>query len=275
MVRKLRLPQRFKNQFDRLEYDVKTLCNEGYFKGFLPLRGNYWIIGDIHGRLLKWSMMKHLCDLAKISGVNKLIIDGDFWDQAAFSKFPVESKKTPFEEECNFLEKLLKLLLDTFEKVYILAGNHDLRLFKMINGEITLNRQYRMLVDEVVGKRLFISTYHYCELNDSWHITHPGSYAKRTGTVARELAHKLHKNIINAHGHMTGINYDMSGDYMGIDIGGMLDWQKTDYIALRDTTHPRWVPSFVLIYNNYPYMYTDNKTDWKIAYKQAKVFANK
>jgi hypothetical protein len=42
----------------------------------------------------------------------------------------------------------------------------------------------------------------------------------------------------------------------------MFDYKKVDYKWFSDTTHPQWNQGFIVLRENFPYLFSDSITDW-------------
>jgi predicted phosphodiesterase len=183
-------------------------------------------------------------------GVDTLIINGDFIDGSVFSKWAktVDSGQS-FSVELVIAKNTVKEFLKYFRSVYIVSGNHDNRLAIATNGQIWLG----MFMDDIPG--LNVSQYSFLNMNTpngEWLICHPRNYSKIPLSTARDIAASKLKHVLVAHNHHLSVGHDRSGKFWVVDGGCCRDPLKTQYKAMTVTTHPEWIPGFVVIRNGVP-----------------------
>jgi hypothetical protein len=82
-------------------------------------------------------------------------------------------------------------------------------------------------------------------LGDHWRLEHPKTFSRDGAKVASQAASVYLKSIACGHGHHFGFKYDVSGRFLGIDLGGMFDASKQEYLFKTGiTTLPQWTPGF-------------------------------
>ena len=65
------------------------------------------------------------------------------------------------------------------------------------------------------------------------------------------------------HAHHFGFKYDVSGQYIGLDLGGMFDVDKQEYLFKTGiTTLPQWNPGFWVYKNGKVIPFEDALVDW-------------
>lgn len=218
---------------------------------------NVMIIADTHLPFMNVPFAEKMFFMRDVFGSNDLIIAGDFFDEVMFSFFDIRDKTT-WQKEKEFASVFINQLLEVFDNIYILMGNHDLRILRLLKFKENFEGLIRSITQD---KRVKISDYPKAEINKDWEVYHPRSYSQISGQVAKKLAEKYGKNVIATHGHFTSYSFDRSGKYECIDIGGLVDYDKIEYVAHSITTHPRWINSFMILRDNKPYIFTE-KTDW-------------
>jgi len=181
------------------------------------------------------------------------------YDRRDQMKWDIEKKKSRI---------FLNHLIETFDRIFIMMGNHDVRILRQLAFEET----FRTFIDSISSSnKVQVSEYPKATINDSWFIAHPKSYSQISGNVAKRLAEKYHMNIIATHGHFSSRSYDRSGLFVCIDCGGLVDYEKTEYVNYAITTHPMWNNSFVLLLDNQARLIDEmelkfNKAEEKIIY---------
>jgi UDP-2,3-diacylglucosamine pyrophosphatase LpxH len=220
-----------------------------------------------------------LISVAKKFKIKKHIIVGDFSDQNLARQMLCQNadgrEKTRENLEQSFLlmAEGINTMLKWFDEIYLITGNHDLYLLKILQGNIKMERFYKMIgvpLDEF-NKRFFITNHPFCAVNDTWHLTHPSTYSRIPMTVARSISTKYRKSVMSAHGHQFGLSTDISGRDICIDTGGLFDYKRMSYKWLSDTTHPQWVGGFWILHKNIPYGFSELTTDWEFWLKRIKI----
>lgn len=96
-------------------------------------KNTLWI-SDLHSRFMDRKAFEIAVNYGLKRGANSVIINGDFIDHYDKSKFDKDPKILPyFFEEQEWGVGILELLQETFGKVFLKLGNHDLRRQLYIN----------------------------------------------------------------------------------------------------------------------------------------------
>jgi len=203
---------------------------------------------------------RFLCVSDKLK-MRKSIIVGDLFDMD-FAKFwPAEDRKPDLDLEIDQTTPVIKAL-DYFDHNYLIRGNHENRVMRMTEGKIQAKHLFNLFGKGIWERKFTYSTYDRLWIGDDWLLLHPKSYRQNSASVAIRMAEKFHRHVINAHGHFIALRYDVSGDYMGIDLGGMFSREKTEYINKHTTTHPTWNNGFGAIKNGH-FLHFHEGTDWR------------
>lgn len=230
----------------------------GDFK--LPM-DDYIVLCDHHSPYYSTLWHNRSLAIAARFGIRKVILVGDLVD-FAFASHYYSDNKPGLDDEKAENERLIQSLLAAFDEVYHIKGNHEDRLGRQTDGVV----QARVLLEMWTGKDAWQKRWHYSlydklTIGDEWLLVHPKSYSIISTKVAKTLAAKYHKNILNTHGHFLGYGYDISGRFYAADIGGIFDKDKIEYKNIKTTTHPEWKNGFAMLKNGRPYLFDDN-TDW-------------
>lgn len=234
-----------------------------YSQGVLEISGDAVISADYHSPFFSQDLLEKLLCVAKdslLSPITTHIIGGDLFDQYVFAFWDRRNPQLQWTEELEITRELCKKLFATFEKTYILPGNHTRRLLRLTSFQLTFQNLMDML--KVPLDNVILSEHDYCVLNRTWRITHPKSFRQAALSVANELASKYQQNIIMHHGHFMNLGVDKTGHYIIADGGGMFDEKFFDYRILEDSTYRAWEPGFFVIKNNKPYIFNEHMTDW-------------
>lgn len=239
------------------------------------LKGDWVIASDWHVPYYSPNWVELMMLTAHKMEVDQLLIPGDFFDQRSFAHhLPSAHEQKDGDWELGICGEVLEQVCKCFKRVVLTAGNHDLRIFRMLLGDISFQTTIRMILENKQDN-LLISEYPYSIINpvkakvggkmeyiDGWRITHPKNYSVITGRVATNLCNKYSMNVLVAHGHHSGRVQSLNGRYTCGDTGGMFDLLKQQYVMYTDTTHPVWNNGFWIIKNNRGYMF-DETTDFK------------
>jgi len=230
-----------------------------YKEDVLP-PGNYMISCDYHAPYFSEVWVNRLLKTAHKFKIKKNIIIGDLFDMN-FAKHWYSDEPSSLDAELKQNKPLMKAL-GYFDENYLVQGNHESRIGRLTDAKIQARHLFILMGGETWQKKFKYSEYDKVGMGNKWLLVHPKSYSQVSPQVARRLAEKYHKNIINSHGHLVGSGYDRSGKYLTVDLGGMFDTQKVEYINKHTTTHPVWGNGFGMMLNGKFWHFTD-QTDWK------------
>ncbi|KKL19892.1 hypothetical protein LCGC14_2460920 [marine sediment metagenome] len=241
-----------------LEVDSKM---KTYKQLTLPM-DNYIITCDYHSPYHSEVWINRTLAIAEKFKVKKHIIIGDLFDFNALKYFTVDDggPKRDLDKEISQTDPVIKAL-DYFDENVLVCGNHERRVGMKTDSMIQARHLFGLYGGGIWNRKFKYSVYDKLFIGKDWMVVHPRSYSQVSTSVAKRLAEKYHKNIINSHGHFVGMTYDRSGKFLAIDLGGMFDVKKVDYINLQTTTHPLWRDGFGMLYNEHFYHFTD-ETDW-------------
>lgn len=188
--------------------------------------------------------------------VTDIAIPGDLWDCDNLSRYTKLVNTCSFDEECQEVGDVLRLLVREFKNIYISRGNHEKRWMD-VKGGFSINALFNLTgvpaTNPADGTVLYNLTtddhMHLVQGGEPWLIAHPKNYRQVPLSVVRDLAaiHGMH--IFGAHGHQFAQGVDRSGRYQVIDGGGMFDKKALDYLR-ETTTHPETRSGFYLLQDN-------------------------
>lgn len=202
-------------------------------------------------------------ELAERLAIDTLVINGDFIDGDAFSNWPKASLHgQPFATELELARKTIGEFLKVFKRIFIVSGNHDKRLALATKGQVWIG----MFFDDM--NQVQASHYSYLNLETKegkWLICHPKNYSRIPLATARELASVKLCHVLTGHNHHLSYGHDKSGQFWVVDGGCCRDSNKTAYKSMSITTHPEWIPGFVIIHEGIPTIVS--KKTFKTLYK--------
>jgi predicted phosphodiesterase len=220
------------------------------------------ITADWHIPLYDPNYVNDMIERSRAAGSKTLLIAGDFFNFDALSAYDPKQEEAGLELELTEGTAVMRVLLETFDRIVYVWGNHDARLHKALGFAIQFKQAMRMvfgnLGDEAL-QRLEFTNLDHCWIKQGdgrdWYVCHPQSYNKAPLTTARALAAKENANVITAHSHHCAIGYATDGDKVVCEIGGLFDRHKTAYLQ-RSTTYPTWVQGFSILVAGEPIMLT-------------------
>jgi len=222
------------------------------YSTFWRLSGDWALVGDLHCPCTDWGLAGQVGAEARKAGIRQLLICGDVFDMPALGKYaPVVPPNEALAEE-RAAKYALRMWERTFDTIRILTGNHDLRLFKALQGAlgeaaVTAALLARMGADE----RTEWSVYGYCIIESGtgdWRISHPFNYSRNALTVARKLAAKHLQHVVTFHEHHTAVGFDDSGRFVIANVGCLADPEKLAYKQLVDrSSTPEMSQGFALL----------------------------
>jgi len=222
--------------------------------------GDYIVACDYHSPYYSIPWHNRTMAVAERFGIRKIIIVGDLVD-FGFASFFYSENRPSLDEEKDENKRLLASLIGYFDEIILIKGNHEDRLGRMTDGKVQADVLLELWTKDAWQKKVRYSTYDKLFIGDEWMLVHPKNYSTISGQVAKKLATKFHRNIINAHGHFLSYGYDISGKFLCVDMGGLFDTKKIEYSSIKTTTHPNWQNGFGALWNGHFYFF-DERTDW-------------
>lgn len=185
---------------------------------------------------------------ARARGHKTLVVAGDFFNFDALSAYDPKQDSANLEFELQEATSVMKALLETFDTIYYLWGNHDARLHRALGFSIKFREAMKMvfgnLGDEALAKIKFTNLDHM--IVGDWYVCHPANYTRIPLSTARTLAAKYTLNVITAHSHHCAVGYATDGIRVVAEIGGLFDRHKTGYLQ-RSTTFPTWAQGYAFL----------------------------
>ena len=227
-------------RFDMLEKSLQE------FPSFSPtkIEGSFLVISDIHIPFYDMTWLERSLETAKDEHIKDVIIAGDFFDAKSVSSYTCLDKEHTLLRELQIGRDFFYEYLDEFRNVYMIPGNHDQRIAKYMNGELTLDFFFTWMCPD---KKLHVSDFPFLIANETWRISHPGNYSRIPGMIPRKLSEKHHMNTMCGHTHYTSFCKDVSGTYECYEIGCLTDLTKTEYLFMLDKNNPVWNNGFATL----------------------------
>ena len=233
-----------------------------YNKQICLPKGDYLVTCDYHCPYHSVEWCNRSLAVADKLGIKTLIIAGDLFEMSFAKKwlYYEDEKHHGLDAEIDEAQKIKKML-EYFDKVYLIRGNHEDRVRRMTEARIQAGHIIKLFTTEIYAKKFIYSPYDSLFIGDNWMVVHPQSYSQISGSTAVRLAEKYHRHILNSHGHFSALRYDRSGKHMGIDTGAMVDPLKVGYISLSTSTHPFWNSGFCVVREDGLFLF-NKSSDW-------------
>jgi hypothetical protein len=216
------------------------------------------ISADWHIPLYDPAYVNSFIEAARERECRTLIAAGDFFNFDALSSYDPKQAEAGLEGELGEGAAVMRVLLESFDRIVYLWGNHDARLHRALGFAIQFKEAMKLVFGNLGSEaldRIEFSNLDHCwvKQNDGrdWYICHPANYTRIPLSTARVLAAKLNANVITAHSHHCAVGYATDGEKVVAEIGGLFDRTKTAYLQ-RTTTFPTWAQGFAILENGQP-----------------------
>lgn len=226
----------------------------------LVISGNGVVSSDWHLPLTNYTNAAKLVESAiEHACTGWLLIVGDFFNLDALSRYDPKQHDAGLEFEILQAGKLLELLLEVFDVIYVTKGNHDWRFLEKLGFRMKFERSIKMLLPDMPREkleRIVVTANDYAIVDTpkgKWHCAHTNQYSKIPLAVPRELCDILGMNVAAAHRHHHGITTSKGG-HLAVELGGLFDASKTAYLRQYTNTFPRWTPGWMILHDGNPYL---------------------
>lgn len=215
----------------------------------LPLDKSYAITADWHIPLYDPDYVNTFIQDARNRGIRSLIVAGDYFNFDALSRFDPKQEGAGLGAELAEAEEVMRVLLESFDDIVYLWGNHDSRLHRALGFTIQF-REAMKLVFGALGaealNRITFTNLDHVWIGDKWYVCHPANYTRIPLSTARALSTKYECSVITAHSHHCAVGYGINGTNVVAEIGGLFDRHKTGYLQ-RSTTFPTWAQGYAFL----------------------------
>lgn len=230
---------------------------------FKPLvyMGDAMVTCDYHIPLHDPSLINTMINCARKNEIKHLIIGGDYWNLDSVSSYLPHQPEAALDVERKDGNTIMKTLLETFETVDFIWGNHDFRLSKKLGFKKSFEECMRWMfspLSEEEYSRIRVSELDHMDfypepdgLGKKYRICHPANFSSVPLTVGRKLAVKYGCSIITAHSHHCAIGAAPNGVDLVLEGGGFFAKDRTEYIQ-RTTSHHEWVQGFTMFKDGLP-----------------------
>lgn len=219
--------------------------------------------GDIHNPQHSWDMIDQACN----EGCKVFIDNGDFWNLDSMSEFQRKQANADFKTEIACGRMILRRLLDSFQDVILIPGNHGNRINKATGQVMTIKYLVDVVVAEKDKDRVHVTDRDYVYLDDGvrrWRICHGREYSRKPGTKAQLMGEKYNCSVILGHSHILSCKQVFKGmvDHYYIDGGCMLDFNKVEYENMNTSTFTNWANGYVRLVDGNVVVRADDPIKW-------------
>ncbi len=227
----------------------------------LRIYGDAIIAGDWHHPQVDLPFVLRMCNDPRWKEVHTLISNGDWGNQDVYSDFVRKQTGADWEAEKTSSRITEGIIRERFQRWIIIPGNHDIRLQRKTNYNISTDDIARMMFDDV--NRITLTDRDYVILNDSWRICHPKDYSAKPTATAESFVYRYGMSVIMGHNHMANRKTFAMLDgerearkYHAIDGACMLDPNKVEYQLMNSGSFSPWVQGYTVITDNQPTLVT-------------------
>lgn len=230
------------------------------FKPLVRAAEDVMVTCDWHVPLHDASLANAMVNVALENNIKKLIIGGDFFNMESFSHFLPHQPEAEFEREKYEGNYIMKALLQTFEEIDFIWGNHDFRITRFLGYKHSFVECMKWVLselddDEMARIRFSDLDHMYLQTADRrFRICHPRNFSTNPLSVGRDLALKHGCSIITAHSHHLAMGFAKDGRSIVIEGGGLYSPEHTEYIQ-KTSKHHSWVPGFTMFKESVPTLF--------------------
>lgn len=210
------------------------------------------ITADWHVPLTDYDYVNDFLGVCRKRKVKDLLIGGDFFNFDALSMYDPKQDSAGLERELSEGIHIMETLLETFDRIYYIWGNHDARLHRSLGFKIQFAEALKLVfgsLGEEALERITFSNLDHANVTvagEKWYVCHPQNYSRVPLSTPRTLAAKFGCNVVTAHSHHSAIGFAINGQDIVAEAGGFFDKTKTAYLQ-RSTTFPSWVQGYMIL----------------------------
>jgi len=265
--------------FDPLTYSFGRERDNGgipVFDGQVTIEGSVIIINDVHLPFTNYDLAQRVVDVAGYYDITTMVIAGDLLDMDSQSTFKRKVRSVPLAQEIDAARELLAYYAQHFTRIWVMPGNHEERLLKHLDGELTFDLFTDLIRPpdpELVDVFMF-TPYDQITIDSGGHeymVVHQRNSSAISLKIGESLAWKYQKNMIVTHQHNSAKGYDKYGRYLIIDSGGLHNQKRTPYMGLKTSTGPVHDEGFVTVVNGWAELWVPDEryTQWSRLYGAA------
>lgn len=208
------------------------------------------IINDVHLPLTDFELATKAIQHAEEEGCKVCVIGGDLFNMGATSKWRKLAPTVSLVDELRLSRYFLKMLTDVFDKIYVIAGNHD-RWYWNVEERFDFESLVSLVTDEVETGKVVVSPYSEIKIifhGNTWLVVHQKEARKNYWSIADQIAQKYQTNVIITHVHKNLLARDSYDRYTVASIGGLHNPELQEYIGLMTTTQQTQQQGYGILY---------------------------
>lgn len=232
--------------------------------------GDAAIISCLHIPFYSVSWVVRICESAQRLGVKTLIVAGDFLMADRLSKYDKVGQTVPIGQELLALHEVTAVLLEVFDRIILMYGNHDQRIERTIAKAAETKEGRTML--EMLAARMdtrfdpegldaLAESYlqHFTSnpavkvvslpelvVNGRWLVMHAGA-SRVPPQHERAMAEKHRMSVIGGNSHLFGMGFDRSATDLAVTLGHACESERFRYIHEKPSAFPQQVRGCVFV----------------------------
>ncbi len=241
------------------------------------VRGPAMITADYHCPYIHISIMNRMLRAARALHIRTLVIGGDLFDMKYYS---THKKATASDSDVLggiiHARELLESMLDDFDSIVIIPGNHDYWLVQHHEGRHSFDEWFSVYCQTLMksGK---LQVYAYPRLyvqdvnpdtgaDEIFAVVHQRTYSGvNMAGVARDFeANRMEYrdcHVIVTHGHLEETSRSRPGHKHAISLPAMTDESRTAYPQMFPTRHRGWNVGFGIVTGGWCHIISDIMPD--------------
>jgi len=216
-----------------------------FTSGILKVRVKEVLVcSDIHVPAESKLWLNRLLAYRKKHKISHIIIAGDFWNHDSVSRWELKDPFLNLRKELERGKEVLKQLTKEAH-VYLICGNHDIRMPRALNHALSFVEWMKM----IHTFNLTVTDNDFLMLlsgTRNFRICHPHkAYSRVKGKQVSAHAHDLQCDAMMGHQHYLSVMTNSTGKYVCVDLGCMCDPKAFMYKQASTTRHPEWENGFI------------------------------
>ena len=219
------------------------------------------LCADVHVPSTSAEWTDKMVRLSQAWDIKTLIIAGDFTTSDIFSSYDKVAKQPSWRQERDAGRAFFELVLEWFDAVYVLNGNHDQRAAKKTQGEFS----NEFVIDLFTAdKRVQVHERDNMTLISGgieWLVAHGRNYSAKPSNVGEKYVTKHRKNVASAHEHHGTLTQDRYKWNWHMGMPALGEDEKMVYRQTSTNTASPGTYGFAVIRDGYPYLFADGVGD--------------
>lgn len=219
----------------------------------IRLAGDGPITSDWHIPLTDYGIANRMVDDCRKRRIGQwLVIAGDLFHQDQMNRFDQKQFSARFEMEIAVANRVVRMLLHAFDRIYVTLGNHDQNMQRRLAYAASFETTVRMILhelDEFERRRIIVTPRDHLIVDTDegpWRVCHTRTYRKQQLSYVASLADLHRMNVAAGHRHHCALGFSPSG-YRIAELAGMHDRTKTDYLNRWTSDHPLHQSGYMIL----------------------------